>query len=257
MNVIQDCGTRPRVLRAEKSVSRMMRTLCLLLAACLLVSYPAAATTHRVHLGAAPLFGRLQSRADLVAKYESWRYGPRAIDAETALGLDVQQRLELGRSLSRAKYVILPRHLDAMAYYSDGVHVIWDVEIPALTKGWEVDIRREKVFIPAVCGNIAIVKVVEGVRKAPMMPSQIPNPSPSPTPSSFAAVAPEATAAPQVQFTLAPTPAPKYHRFPWWIVLLGAPFLFHTEHHEINIGPHGMMPLIPSPTPTPMKSCDP
>jgi hypothetical protein len=121
-----------------------------------------SATTVIAQLGSAPLFGGTASLEDLRTRVSS--YPERVAEAAGVLGLSQSEyrvfRAELARGEARA--IVLPRYLESMAFYRNGsVQVLHDVEIPAQTLGWEIDVvepgQTIRVLIPSVCGNMSIL----------------------------------------------------------------------------------------------------
>lgn len=171
---------------------------------CVLGVTPAFAHTTVIgELGTAPLLGRSSSTAQMrmrVARNEGVLSA-----AATKLGLTTNQyalfRAELASS--RVAWVTVPRHLDAMTWQGGGrVYALHDVEIPANTHGWEVDLpdgrgRVLALYMPALCGNLSILR-----KSAPLIAHHAPPtrvaalaatpPAPPPAPPIEAAPAPVA-----------------------------------------------------------------
>ena len=236
---------------------------------------PLQAQTHVITtLGGTPLLGTLSSRAQLQSAALSLR--DRFHAAARELGLNEKDFRELQAGLGSARYVVVPRHLDAMAWYSGGTRVTSDVIIPPDTRGWEVDIRHAgklvRVFIPAICGNLSILrenmprlarkpKIGTGVAAyavsasteravAPAHPATATLPPTTPSP---AGAHPSQTTPPTpVVVGIHPPPAATHaHRFPWFIIPLILPLLFSGG------GSHGSTPAVapPPPSPAPPTPC--
>ena len=176
--------------------------------------------------------------------------------------VSVQQSIEYGD----ARYVELPRHLEAMAGQYNGVPFIdRDVIIPAGVHGWEVDLEKPdgvvKVFLPNECGNLSYIRVPRRFRvaaahfEAPPTPAPIVTPPPTPTPNPV----PIATAEPIAVAPAAPAVAASHLG---WLPLLVLPLIvFAVSHHGHNTQfppPHHGIPVPgtpppPQPTPTPHR----
>src|ERR1700724_3072495 len=124
----------------------MRNVISILTALVLLASTVApvlAAPTIVVQLGSAPLLGASESANELRHRME--HNDDRLATAAAMLGLSPSEYREFRASLSAKTpgWGVLPRHLNAMAFYRpDGVHVLHDVIIPARTYGWEVDVEE-------------------------------------------------------------------------------------------------------------------
>lgn len=207
-----------------------------------------------LRLGQAPLVGNIpsiDSLANRLVATEAQRWA----DAEQAVGLTQAQAVELNLALLRSKvrYGVLPRHLDAMAYYSRGVKVLRNVTIPAHTKGWEIDLNGLSVYVPQACGNLSIVRRVVLLSPPTALPhtsAAVAIPSPSPVPTNSPTVAPTGPVFDQTKFAIETPPAQTHHnRFPWWLAFLLLPLAFHDNH--------GNSSFVAQPTPTPLVTCAP
>lgn len=221
-----------------------MRSFLVLLAvACM--ALPALGATHVITvLGTAPLFGRSESRLAFLALMH--KYPERERIALRELGID-QRAFEKAMQTAPSVVSGSPLHLDAMAFYDNGVKVIRDVQIPADTWLWVVHLPRKTVYIPQACGNISTVSaaaVESYVTTTPVrpQPAAIAPVQPAPTTIPSPAVA-QATPA-----TVATPLAPVTHgRFPWWIFLVPIAFI---HGHSNSSPPPPAPPLSPTPTPT-------
>lgn len=204
-------------------------------------------TTVIARLGATPLFATTSSVVGLQTQMS--REQDRVARASVMLGLSPSEYREVRQAIARGEVraLILPRHLDAMAFYRNGnVHVAADVIIPAQTKGWEVDVNEPgqtiRVLIPMICGNMSVLRVFHPMVARAKTPrhaveSSVEHaayprgPAPIHVAPSQAAVA-EASPAPAVSGTPAPitsipAPGPSHHvRWPWMLPIL-AVLLFH------------------------------
>ncbi len=138
--------------------------------------------------------------------------------ASDEIGLTSSQYAQVRRAVASgtARYVELPRHIDAMSGLRRGhVFVVHNIRIPSGVYGWEVDVNEPndvmQVYVPNRCGNISYVRVhrtqvmamapVHHVLPAQRVAAAIPIPSPvtietpAPLPSVVALAAPEAVAA--------------------------------------------------------------
>ncbi len=212
------------------------------LAAILLLLAPTTASAVEItKLGAGPILTPSNTRAALVDKI---RASERFATAEKDLGLNAVQIRQFNERLPKATYVILPRHLDRMAYYSNGIKILRDVTIPAETKGWTLDVSGAHIFIPQTCSNISVVfvrgKVAATIAHAPLVvvasPAAIPTPSPTPT----ATPIPALPASPEV--------APVIHHTSGWLGLLLLPLFF--IHSGGDTSSPSLSPPVYAPTPT-------
>jgi len=214
------------------------------IAAILLLLAPTTASAVVItKLGAGPILTPSNSRAALVDKI---RMSYRFATAEKDLGLNAVQIRQFNEGLPKANYVILPRHLDDMAYYSNGIKILRDVTIPAETKGWTVDVPGAHIFIPQICSNLSVVFVRRGVAAtivhAPLVVAAPPSPAAIPTPS----LTPAPTPAPTP--TATPMVAPVTHHTSGWFGLLLLPLFF--IHSGGDTGTPSLSPPIYAPTPT-------
>jgi hypothetical protein len=206
---------------------------------------PALAAPHViVVMGTQPLLGKTKTAPELRRKMHA---GAELLKtAADGLGLDPGEYLALERQLEAEPiWVVVPRHLDAMAWYSKGqVRVERDVIIPANTYGWETEIvegdRVLDVYMPASCGNLSIIRrfrphlahakshkpvpigVAASAEHAPVPSASAPLAPPSPVPSGPVAVAP-----PPAGVNLPPgtaTPATHHFRILPWLAALGLSF---------------------------------
>lgn len=139
-------------------------------------------------------------------------------DAARKLGFSASERTFVDRAFAsgRARFVDVPRHLDAMSEYRGGrVQVLHDVVIPANEHGYAVSLQEPHdvltAYIPSVCGNLSYVRTprrfVAAARytaPAPRVAAAVAQPAPPPAappaPPSYAAaeVAPYAAPMPVV-----------------------------------------------------------
>ncbi len=235
----------------------------------LLVTSPAIAGPYAIHnLSHDALLGSSNSRHELQQRVQ--QYDARVRKAGADLGLTPSQLQAFETQLPNARYVVLPRHLNAMTGYAHGTpYVIHDVIIPANSRGWEVDLVRgdavTRVFVPAVCGNISILRGFQphiaqlreqhtskpASAAQPSAISVVPAPAPAAPPVPAATPVPVAAEAPT--FSISTPAAPAHHgHFPWWIALIAIPFIHGGGSSQ---GPGYHAPI--APTPPPVVGCKP
>lgn len=126
-------------------------------------------------LGTAPLLGQMNSTADLQQRVSERREMFETAAAD--LGLTDSETSELVQRImsGQVRWVVMPRHLDAMTWAWDGsVYMYRDVVIPSHEYGWEIDIHVgsniHALLIPAACGNLSLVERSEQVSYVPPPP---------------------------------------------------------------------------------------
>jgi hypothetical protein len=82
-------------------------------------------------------------------------------EAAAKIGLTTREYAEFRQALTDggALYVVLPRHIDAMAGVHRGgrVYALKNVVVPSGTMGWQVNLADgTTVLIPRVCGNLSM-----------------------------------------------------------------------------------------------------
>lgn len=242
----------------------MMRKLLALLL-CTALPLPALAQTHVIaELGTAPLIGQVASTQQLQNDVSKQR--DIFESAGLQLGLTPAEFTQFERKIAqrRLTYVVIPRRLDAMSWRSGGrVHVLHDVEVPANTRGWEVDLREHNrilaLFIPNKCGNLSLLRKpapllaqaapqVKDVAIAPT-PSPVPAPAATPVPAATPAVAP--TPAPYTSLAMSTSTAPVHHFRAWPLLLLPLIAMFVSHGHSGPVS-SPLVPALPAaPTPPP------
>jgi hypothetical protein len=122
-----------------------------------------AHTTVIAELGSFPLLGTSRSTAELRARVA--RNEGTLSAAATKAGLTPSQYAQFRAAIDTKQlaWVTVPRHLDVMTWQANGnVYALHDVEVPASTHGWEVDIphghQMIAVYMPAKCGNLSVVR---------------------------------------------------------------------------------------------------
>lgn len=205
------------------------------------------------------LLGQITDTAALQNDFAVQR--PLLAQASEQLGLTDTDFNQIANDIAqgRARYVEIPRHLNAMAGQHGGhAFAVHDILIPPHIYGWEVDLQQPsqtiRVFIPNRCGNISYLienkpHIVAAAPHHPAAPAHVSAPIVSPValaPTPAPTFAPEATPSPAP--TTAPaTPlvqqpaAPAAHHFallPWLALGLigltlahGVPSITLPHHH--------------------------
>jgi hypothetical protein len=133
-------------------------------------------------------------------------------EAAAKIGLSTREYGEFRQALTEggAIYVVLPRHIDAMAgvHRNGHVYALHNVVVPSGTMGWRVNLADgTTVLIPRVCGNLSMNRSraiaqrrpkVVAVRKQPKTVRAV----------SYVAPKPVAVAATPVTFDVPPAVAP-------------------------------------------------
>lgn len=224
----------------------------------LMSGMPAAfASTTVVHqMGVAPLLGVSSTTAEIREKIRS--HPALMKQAAAKIGLTPREYSAFYNKFMNQKpgWVTVPRHLDAMTWGGDGyAHADYDVQIPAGTNGWEVDLYEKHqivhVYIPMICGNISVLrtprKAVALVRP-PLPPRHIFAPIAPPAPAPV--VVPPAPVLESVAQEI-PPPAPAaaavHHPHLFWPIL-GAAILTAVivgSHHGGSSTPPGIPAINP------------
>ena len=227
----------------------------------LMSGMPAAfAQTTVVHqMGVAPLLG-VSSTTDEIR--EKVRTHPQLMkEAANKIGLTPREYAAFYQKFMDQKpgWVAIPRHLDAMTWGGDGqAHAEYDVEIPAGTNGWEVDLYEKHqivhVYIPMVCGNLSVLrtprKEVAVVR--PALPPRhifapVP-PPPAPVVEAPPAPAPVVESVAQQIPAVAPAPAIHHPHLFWPIfgaAVIAAVIIGSSHHGNTGSTPPGTPAVIP------------
>jgi hypothetical protein len=183
------------------------------------------------------LLGEIVSTAQLQNDFSS-QY-PIIAQASEKIGLSPDDLATVRAQIrnGQARYVELPRHLNAMAGERGGVAFSTrNVTIPAGVHGWEVDIQKSDatllVYIPNRCGNISYLRVPKR-RELAAMPSDISQPLMLPAAPQTIAVLPPVPVPSAQPIAFAPAPLPIVaHTVPhlgWLaaIIVPLVPVLFH------------------------------
>lgn len=213
---------------------------------------PRALSTRQLTEGA--LLGQIASTAQLQREFAA--NAPLLARASAQLGLTKADfaAVRLAIRTRRARYVLVPRHLDGTeGQYSGNTFIDRDIIIPAHIYGWEVDIQKPeetvRVFVLTPCGNISYLRVPKPFRVAAAhIAPPVPVPTPVPTPSAE----PVAVVAPATEPILTPAPvvAAVSHHFVWWPFLL-VPIVFAFHGHSSSSPPRIIVPPpINTPCPT-------
>lgn len=158
-------------------------------------------------LGTAPLLGTSTSTAEMRARVDHNASMMSAAAAKLGLTPNEYAQFRSDIDASRVAWVTVPRHLDAMSWSSGGqVYVLHDVQIPAATNGWEVDVRTSngiaKLYMPAKCGNLSLLRTAAPVVAQHHVPTRVAALKVAPPPP------PSAAPAPPAEVPAAPAPAP-------------------------------------------------
>jgi hypothetical protein len=220
----------------------------LIVLACVCIAMPALGETHRIFvLGTEPLFARSSSRSEFLALVH--RYPLREAGALKRLGID---RGSFERAMRTAPSIVTGGwfHLDAMAYYSNGVKVAYDVAVPPDTWMWVVHLPRKIVYVPQACGNISIVAVAGVESYATSFPvTARPHPAQVLRTPAGAPPLPQATQVAAVPYPTSVAAPARSGRFPWWVFLI--PIAFIHGHSSSNSSTPTSTPTAgPTATPT-------
>jgi hypothetical protein len=141
-------------------------------------------------------------------------------EAAGKIGLTTREYAEFRQALTEggAMYVMLPRHIDAMAGVhrrSGQVYALRNVVVPSGTMGWQVNLADgTTVLIPRVCGNLSMnhsraiahrPAAVVAQRKQPKAVRAVSYVAPKPKPAEVAVATPVTFEAP---VAVAPVSAP-------------------------------------------------
>ena len=104
-------------------------------------------------------------RSDRALAHAYAAHRARFDDAARQLGFSSTERALVDETFAsgRARFVTVPRHLDAMSEYRDGrVQVLRDVVIPANEHGYAVSLQEPHgvltAYVPSTCGNLSYVR---------------------------------------------------------------------------------------------------
>jgi hypothetical protein len=195
-------------------------------------------------LGHAPVMSTSTSLSELRSNFE--RNEPMMHQAAQKLGLSDEQyeTFKLQVSVAKARWVTVPRHLEAMTWASDGtVHVLRDVIIPPNQKGIEVDMpdgpTTLAMFLPAKCGNLSYVHIKPPTVAYPSGPHYVahaqsfPQPQPQQVASVVTGTVPIAPAA-----AVPPPPVvAAAHHFSLLPLAALLPFIVHSGNTVIPASP--------------------
>jgi len=243
------------------SITRCASTVVAFALACSGVAL--AKTTTIAELGSAPLLGSITSTAQL--RSDVAQRGVVLADAAQRLGVTPAEYGRFRQAVAKgdAHWVTVPRRLDAMSWRTGSrVHVIRDVEIPAGTHGWQVDLdegsRMVSLYMPARCGNLSLV--VHPIRRVaarlpkPLVAAVAPQPAPVAAP---AEVAPPVETPQEVAVQPTPVPrieAPVYHASRWSPLAI-IPILFGFGHGGSGGGGGGSGDTTTTTTNSPGPGC--
>jgi hypothetical protein len=194
-------------------------------------------------LGHAPVMSTSTSLSELRSNFE--KNEPMMHQAAHKLGLTEEQyeTFKLQVAVAKARWVTVPRHLEAMTWAADGnVHVLRDVIIPPNMKGIEVDMPDGNttlaMYLPAKCGNLSFVHLKPPVVAYPSGPHYVahaqsfPQPQPQQVASVVTGTVPVAVSA------VPPGPvAVAAHHFSLLPLAALLPFLVHGANNVIPATP--------------------
>lgn len=246
-----------------------MRTLGITLALASVFSLiPAQAASDREisDLSDGALLGQIRSTQALQQAFDA--NAAQLAIAGSDIGLSPQQYHQVRMAIAegRARYVELPRHIDAMSGRHGGrVFIVRDIRIPKGVYGWEVDLDEArdvvKVYVPNRCGNLSLVRVRPRVLAAAPVYHRVnvayaaPIAGPyAPLPASYAAASPAPMVAYQPELSV-PQPAQvATHHFamlPFLAGALVAGFLASGGHGSgVTVNTHPTpVPVSPPPPP--------
>jgi hypothetical protein len=248
-----------------------MRTISLALILSALSSLsPAMAASERTvnDLSAGALLGQIDSTRQLQREFAT--NDALLAQAGSDIGLTPVQYRDVRTAIAsgRARYVELPRHIDAMSGDHAGrVFAVQNIRIPSGVYGWEVDLNDGhnlvKVYVPNRCGNISLVRTrrAEVLASAPVYhdtPAQVD--AFTPLPATYSAppdAAPAVAYAPTLSLPQMAAPAVAHHLalVPFLLGGAVAGFLAAGGHGAgVTIGNRpSTPPVVVTPTPTPVS----
>jgi hypothetical protein len=207
-----------------------------------MLTVAAQASTVVAELGVYPVLGSSHNIKELQKRATDNETLLQTAGAKIGLTDDEYAKFRHSISESRAVWVVVPRHLDAMTWSSAGhAYALKDVIIPANTHGWEVDIPEDrqivKLYLPARCGNLSVVRAPrpvvahKKVRRPVVAVAPPPTPAPTPTP------VPEVIETPPPALPPPPPQKPKGHFAFLPIIVGGALLLVHGSGGHITGNP--------------------
>ncbi len=144
-------------------------------------------------------------------------------EAASLIGLSPAEYQEFRKDLldGHATYIVLPRHIDAMAgMHGHEVYALRNVDVPAGERGWQVTLNDGTlVYVPNKCGNLSMnrARVAATPHFRAIAAYQVAKPAPLipvPAPPPVTQVSFDAPAA----VTDAPLSLPVSHISPWGFV---------------------------------------
>jgi hypothetical protein len=196
-------------------------------------------------LGHAPVMSTSTSLSELRSNFQ--KNEPMMRQAAQKLGLSNEQyeTFKLQVAVAKARWVTVPRHLEAMTWASDGtVHVLRDVIIPPGMKGLEVDMPDGNttlaMYLPAKCGNLSYVHVKPPVVAYPSSPHYVAHAQsfPQPQPQQVASVVTGTVpVAPLAAIPPPPVVAAAAHHFSLLPLAALLPFIVHGANNVIPAAP--------------------
>lgn len=196
-------------------------------------------------LGHAPVMSTSTSLSELRSNFQ--RNESMMRQAAQKLGLTDEQyeTFKLQVAVAKARWVTVPRHLEAMTWASDGVvHVLRDVIIPPNMKGIEVDMpdgaTTLAMYLPAKCGNLSFTHIKPPAVAYPSGPHYVAHAQsfPQPQPQQVASVVTGTVPiAPAAAIPPPPVVAAAAHHFSLLPLAALLPFVVHSGNSVIPATP--------------------
>jgi hypothetical protein len=196
-------------------------------------------------LGRAPLMSTSTSLSELRSNFEKNQAMMQQAAHKLGLTDEQYETFKLQVAVAKARWVTVPRHLEAMSWASDGtVHVLHDVIIPPNMKGIEVDMPDRNstlaMFLPAKCGNLSYVHLKAPTVAYPSSPHYVSAAQsfPQPRPQQVAAVVTGTVpVAPLAAIPPPPIVAAAAHHFSLLPLAALLPFVVHSGNNVIPAPP--------------------
>jgi hypothetical protein len=195
-------------------------------------------------LGHAPVMSTSTSLSELRSNFQ--KNEPMMRQAAQKLGLTTEQyeTFKLQVAVAKARWVTVPRHLEAMTWGADGtVHVLRDVIIPPGMKGIEVDMPDGNttlaMYLPAKCGNLSYVHIKPPVVAYPSSPHYVAHAQsfPQPQPQQVASVVTGTVPVAPLAVPPPPIVAAAAHHFSLLPLAALLPFVIHSSTAVIPAPP--------------------
>lgn len=195
-------------------------------------------------LGRAPVMSTSTSLSELRSNFEKNQAMMQQAAHKLGLTDEQYETFKLQVAVAKARWVTVPRHLEAMTWASDGtVHVLRDVIIPPNMKGIEVDMPDGNstlaMFLPAKCGNLSFVHLKPPVVAYPSSPHYVAHAQsfPEPQPQQVASVVTGTVPVAPLAAIPPPVVAAAAHHFSLLPLAALLPFIVHSSNNEIPAPP--------------------